>query len=184
MRKKKIGVDVDGVLRDIHRRLIEVYLKYYPKHKVGPIEQWHTYDISPYFPIGRGLYKFWFEDHPDEIYLQSKPYRGAVKFIQSLRQNNEVVIVTKQPSEHTKKLTEEWLIINNIENHGILHAQDKGIFEGDMLLDDSTKNLEDILETKSAIPVCFNQPWNRDWKGLRVYNYHEFLDIIKNHHSI
>ena len=175
MRKRRIGMDVDGVIRPIHPRLVEVYLEYNPEHKVAPIKQWHTYDISPYFPIGKLIYKFWFEDHADEIYLTVKPSPGAIEFIELLRRDNEVVIVTKQPNKHTEELTEEWLSINKILNHGILHAQDKGIFEGDIILDDSTKNLEDVLQARSAIPVCFNQPWNQDWQGLRIYNYKQFL---------
>ena len=181
MKKRMIGIDVDGVLRDIHTTLVEVYLKYNPGHEVAPIKEWHTYDISPYFPIGKLLYKFWFEEHPDEIYLTSKPYPGALEFIEALRQrDDEIVIVTKQPNEHTKKLTEEWLITNKVLNHRILHASDKSVFKGYSILDDSTKNLEDVLAVKSAIPICFNQAWNQDWQGLRVYNYQEFLDLVSN----
>ena len=65
-----------------------------------------------------------------------------------------------------------------------LNDADKSEFEGDYLLDDRCPELENILQGRKSVPVCFDQPWNQDWKGLRVHNYQEFLNIVRNHHSI
>ena len=57
-----------------------------------------------------------------------------------------------------------------------MFTQDKSEFIGDYLLDDCTANLERIRQERNSIPVCFDQPWNQDWKGLRVESYNKFLE--------
>jgi len=180
----EIGIDVDGVLRKLFERLREVYLEYYPTHKVAHIEEWGDYNIAKYFPIGKKIYPFWFKWHADEIYLKAATYNGAIEFMRDLKQNGEfVIIVSQQPNKHIEFLTNKWLIdINKIPHDSIIFTNDKTSFRGSFILDDYTKNLEKILNAGTAIPVCMDRPWNKDWKGLRVYNYNDFLDIIRNHH--
>ena len=182
MKKKRIGVDVDGVKRDLFSRLVEVYLIYYPNHIVTPIERWTNYKVSKYFPIGEEIYEFWFKEHPSEIYLRAKAYVGAIEMMYDLRQQgNEVIIVSKQPYKHLEDLTRTWLNLNNVPNHGIKFTQDKGEFEGDFILEDSPIDLKSIAEARNTKPICFNQPWNQDWKGKRVKTHKEFLDLVRNH---
>ncbi|MEK6907080.1 MAG: hypothetical protein AABW45_00990 [Nanoarchaeota archaeon] len=184
MKIRKPGVDADGVLRNFHDRLREVYLKYYPNHQVPTIDKFQKDGLQHYFPIGDNIRKFFSEEHPKEIYLGAYPYPGASDFMDELRYLcNEVVIVTNQPNDLAKQLTKEWFVREKIRYDRILFTKDKSEFEGDYLLDDRVPELENILRGKKSVPVCFNQPWNQDWKGLRVYNYQEFLDIVRNHHS-
>ena len=173
-------MDVDGVIRNIHERLIQVYKNYYLEHEVTPIENWYNYDVAEYFPIRKDIYEFWFNLHPKEIYLFAEHYPKALEFMQTIIKNNKITIVTKQPYKYLEELTRQWLIKNKIPYDNITFTQNKGEFEGDYILEDSPTDLEDIAKAGKSKPVCMNRSWNRTWKGLRVYNYNQFLKLI-NH---
>jgi len=51
-----VGFDVDGVLRDIHRKLCDVYVREMGNDEfcVYP-EGWRQYDVSVYFSIGEDI---------------------------------------------------------------------------------------------------------------------------------
>ena len=52
-------------------------------------------------------------------------------------------------------------------------AKDKRVIAGDILIDDGIHNLEASVDTE--IPICFNQPWNKEWKGLRINKLEELI---------
>ena len=178
MKNKKLGIDIDMVLRDLTNQLVKVYKKYYPTHEVVPLEKWDKYELGGYFPIGYKIKCFFFHEHPEEIYLQAKIYDGALEFMRELkRKENDITVVSSQPTKYLEHLTKGWLHRNEIHYDHYLFTEDKSEFKGDLLLDDYTGNLVKVLDGKNAVPVCFNQPWNQDWKGNRVYTYKQFLDI-------
>jgi|SRR3989344_5505605 len=181
------GTDLDGTTRDNASRLIKVYKKHHPNHEVAPISLWDNYNVSQYFPIGQEIYKFWFEDHAEEIYSSIEFYPGAREFISELNRITNLFYVTTQPNELTKQLTLDWIVKLGLDKEKALFLEDKSLFDGEFLLDDYTKNLENLAKkgetrTNVAKPICFNRPWNQDWKGKRVYSYKEFLDLARNHH--
>ena len=172
----KIGIDIDDVIRDFVGKLKEIYFREYPSHKLIKEDVWN---MSLWFPIEKEIYKFAFETYAKEIYIQARTYENALEFLIKLRKNNRVILVTKQPSKKLEGLTKEWLEIKNIPYDGLIFTQDKSEFAGDYLLDDSTANLERIKQVKRSIPICFDRPWNQDWKGPRVKSYDNFLELIK-----
>ena len=179
---KIIGMDLDGVVRNLFKRLAEVYKKYYPDHEVNPIEKWSSYHVAEYFPIGEQIYKFWFKDHVEEIYLGAESYDGALELMKELYKDSFLVIVSSQPNKRTEFLTEEWIKQYSVpHDHKPFFTPDKSLFAGDFILDDYTKHLEAVKQRGLTTPICFNQPWNQDWQGLRVYDYQQFLDIVRNH---
>ncbi|MBS3124558.1 hypothetical protein J4437_08085 [Candidatus Woesearchaeota archaeon] len=172
----KIGIDIDGVIRDFFGKTEEVYFRKYPSHKLIRRD---VYDISLWFPIGKEIYKFAFETHAKEIYTQSLLYENALDFMIKLRKNNRVILVTNQPEKKLEGLTKEWLEIKDIPYDELIFTKDKSEFIGDCLLDDHTANLERVARVGNSKPICFDRPWNQDWKGPRVKSYDEFLELIK-----
>lgn len=55
----------------------------------------------------------------------------------------------------------------------IIISSNKTILPSQLLFDDAIINL-DMAKQAGILPVCYNQPWNQDWTGLRV---HDFLDV-------
>ncbi|MEK6933037.1 MAG: hypothetical protein AABW56_04575 [Nanoarchaeota archaeon] len=181
-KRKDIGVDVDGVIRNFPLSLIKRYKKYYPEHDVVPLRNWSHYELHPYFPIGKGIHNFYCEEHPEEIYLNAIRYSGALKFVKELSKDFNVVIVTNQPNEYLDHLTKEWLKLSLMPYDYFFPTPDKTKFKGEYILEDASHHLEAILAKGNAVPVCFSHPWNQDWTGLRVKNYQGFLDLIRNNH--
>ena len=172
----KIGIDIDGVIRDFVNKTEEVYFREYPSHKLIRRD---VFDISLWFPIGKEIYKFAFETYSKEIFTQAQLYENAFDFMVKLHKDNFVILVTNQLTRNLEELTKEWLEIKKISYDELIFTKDKSEFIGDYLLDDCTANLEKIRQEKNSIPVCFDRPWNQDWKGFRVKSYNEFLELIK-----
>lgn len=171
----KTEIDIDGVIRNFTGKLEEVYLRENPTHKILRRD---VYDLAHWFPIGKEIYKFAYEIHATEIYTKASLYPGGKNFLTKLAKMSEVIFVTHQPNKNLEYLTLEWIYKNELPHHDVIFTKDKSNFKGDYLLDDYTENLKRVDEMKSSRPICFNQPWNQDWKGQRVKSYNEFLEII------
>jgi 5'(3')-deoxyribonucleotidase len=171
-------IDCDGVIRDFVKILNKVYNREYPDNQFhGKITE---YNLSKVYPIGEDIGKFYSELFAEEIYTQAEVFPGALKFLNELVKYKKIYIFTTQPNKKVEEYTEYWLNKNNIPYDSLIFTKDKRLVKGQYLLDDYTKNLERVSEAKSSIPICFNQDYNQDWKGPRVYNYNKFLEIIKN----
>ncbi len=171
----KIEVDIDGVIRDFMGKLKEVYSREYPEHKLIRED---IYDLSSWFPIEKEIYKFGFEIYATEIFSEAQIYLGVKEFLKKIYDNHKLVFISNQSNKNLEKLTVGWIKQNELPYHEIIFTKDKSIFKGDYLLDDYTENLKRVDEIKSSIPVCFDRPWNQDWKGQRIKSYNEFLEII------
>lgn len=169
--KFKIGLDIDGVLRDFSGMLDRVYSRSYPDHIVPEIGGW---DLHKSYPIGDDIYRFAFEEHGDEIMSRADAYQGARWFVNEiLGRGHRVVLVTTQP-ENLRIPTLVWLLRNGLADLQICFLSDKSLARVDVLLDDHTKNLASVAEAET-LPVAFDRPWNTDWPGMRVHSYRDFL---------
>ena len=65
----RIGIDIDGVMRDLYNPLIKKYKEIFPNKKVRPIEQW-DYKIENNFEIGEKIRVYWFNFWANEIYFE------------------------------------------------------------------------------------------------------------------
>lgn len=170
-----VSIDVDGVLRDFTGKTEEVYKKHYTNHQVITRD---VYDFSKWFPIGKKIYKFAFEDHVKEIMLEADAYPKASNFMRYLKnKGHKVIIVSSQPNENCEKYTIKWLQKNNIKHDEIHFTSNKEDINFDVHLDDSTEKLQKI-QASGKIAVCFDRSWNKDWDGHRVHSYEEFIELL------
>lgn len=63
-----------------------------------------------------------------------------------------------------------------INERNIIVAQDKTAIRGEIMIDDCIDN----LNSHTAFPICYAQPWNEDWKEDRTNNWEEIDKIISN----
>lgn len=63
-----------------------------------------------------------------------------------------------------------------INERNVIVAQDKTAIHGDIMIDDCVDN----LNSHTAFPICFAQPWNKDWKEDRTNNWEEIDKIVSN----
>ena len=166
------GIDIDGVIRNFANKVYKTYIKKYPEHK-NLITPQITWNMGDSYPIGKEIYKFIYEDNVEEIFSNAEPYPGAVDFINSVSNIMPVAFITAQNCG-IEKYTLEWLKNNNNTYKHIFFTSNKKLINVTFLLDDKTGNLNDIKNT-NIIPICYNQPWNQDYTGFRIFNYNEAL---------
>ncbi len=177
MKYKSLGIDIDGILRNFVSSVERVYKEHYPEHKVLDRSD---YDLKTWFPIGGKIYDFVFKDNVKEIYLYAKSYPHAVRFMEYLGDlGYKVTIVTSQPNEDCIYYTKKWLEKNEVYYDKLIFESQKAeVKEIDVLLDDSTKNLNEFAET-DRLAVCMNRSWNKDYEGPRVKTYKQFIEMIE-----
>ncbi len=169
-------LDVDEVLRDFVGQLQRVYRSEFPEHVVKPITAW---DLAQFFPIGKGIYPFAFEEHPQEIFGPVAPaYPGASEFVDELKLRGfRVQLATSQPNHATRIATLNWLDAHDIHFDALTFTSHKPDAHGQILVDDSMANLEDAA-LHGIRAIAFDKPWNQEWRGERAVSYEEVLSLV------
>lgn len=177
---KTILCDIDGVLRDLVTKLIEVYKRELPNEiSVNHADEIKQFDLKYYFSIKEDIYNFLMKTHSLEIYCNAKRYEQAKEFLRELNKNNKIILVSNQENDLCVSATNKWLKYNQLDEYTVIYEKNKGKIKGDILLDDYTKNLKNFAETR-RIAVCFDRSWNKDWDGFRVHSYYEFIQFVNN----
>jgi len=192
---KRIGIDVDEVLRQFIKPLIELYKKYYPNKWYHSFEEINTYDLSNHFEIKQEIYNFFNEQVPKEIFLSAPPYPGASEFTKEIHKRGYTVCIVTRQIRYNEIYTIEWLNKNDIYFDEVHFVKNKGYVITDMFFDDSAENLHKILKANTlhcsyyTIPVIFDRPWNtannntvwyKKWEGYRAKDFNEALYLIDN----
>ncbi|MCB0260034.1 MAG: hypothetical protein KDI38_03140 [Calditrichaeota bacterium] len=174
--KKTVLIDVDGVLRDFIGSLSAVYRREYPGHVIKPVD---SRKLEDFYPIGRGIYEFMDNTFAREILEDAPVFPGAVEVLHRWEDTFDIVIATAQPPEG-RYPTLSWLGKHRVPANCIHFTYHKHLLEGFALLDDFTDNLENFAAS-GRLAVCFDQPWNRRWKGPRVNTVEEFFQVVMDH---
>lgn len=175
MKTKKIGIDIDGVLLDT----IGLYLKHYNSMKKTEYEKEDITEFNFGELINDKNYMNFFEQlnfYECELLDENAPktinYWKKLGYKIDLITNSSVYTVT------TKCNRLKFLGINF--DSVIRTDSKKGEFSKnyDIIIDDSAENLEDII-IHGGRAVCYNQPWNKNWTGERVYNFNHLKYFYK-----
>lgn len=184
--KFTIGVDVDGVLRDFTGSLTRLYKYHYPDHEVLPITEW---GLEKFFPIGKDIYKFAFEDHYGQIMLLAEARVDMVNAVNSLhRLGYRIHIITSQP-KGKEGVTIDWLREHGVSYDAVTFTSLKSDVLCDAYIDDGEHNINDLVRArKKSLIYLMDQPWNQHMtpkgghgmprKWGRVYRGQEFANGI------
>lgn len=175
IRKTRVLLDLDGVIRNFVKGVEDVYKREYPDHVIKEVV---SRELHNYFPIGEGINEFIKDKFSDEILLNAPAYPGAIGAIAKWEDQFEIVIVTAQPPEW-RYSTYSWIGKHHLPVNEVKIIFDKHTVDGFALLDDFQDNLELFAQT-GRLAVCMDQPWNRDWKGPRVKTVDEFFQLVQN----
>lgn len=173
----RIGLDIDGCVRDIHSKLIQVYKREMGKdHWCDEQEKWHEYDISKNFSIGDGIWDFWFKTHAEEIYTKSLPFPDVAEIKILVDLGHEIIILTDQPNQKTMEYTLQW--INNHLSYSEIHfIRKKHLVPCAVYLDDNPVFIEGFRSHLLDF-IIMDHPWNQGMKGDRVKNLIEFKERV------
>lgn len=120
--------------------------------------------------------KTFFRRNAKTIFLEAKPFEGY-EIINEVGMENNILIVTDQ-FKGLEHLTLKWLNMWDIRYKDIFFTGNKETVRGDILLDDSPRNLLNILD--SSIKIIMDRPYNQKIGGIRVNDLEEFSNLIYN----
>jgi len=165
--RKRVLLDVDGVLRDWGRSARKIAFEFanVPKEYVqsDPTNYWWMEDLPPQFvsPCINALFEPGFSTLV--LHRMAEPYLEAQKLYNFLKYNFNVTICSSQPNPFLETLTEQWLY-KNIDNFdsNIVFTNEKHEVEGDIIVDDSPGMIGKILEHTKMNIYCVARPWNSE----------------------
>ena len=190
-----IGIDIDGVLTDIDKFILEYGSKFcieenIPlKINVGKYDEIETFNWNE-----EQFQKFW-NQYLVYYVKEYKPRIFAQEVILKLKQKgNNIYIITARdetgmPKKHYGKMqeyTKKWLEENNIKYDKLIFAADDKKLEQciennvDVMIEDSPANIRNI---SSKIPVIkFNCKYNENIEKeniITAYSWYHIYDIIR-----
>ena len=177
-----IKIDVDGVIRNINKSMVDLYNRdFFDSIKVDDITE---YDVDKVFPkikktLGITASDYFFKFNSNKIFLLSETYSKVRESIDLLRNNgHKVIIVTWQPVFRNKINTLYFLESNGIQYDDICFTKDKWMVQGDWLIDDNPEFITD--ERDESKKMMIKMPYNKDcnFPCNRANNLQEAVDII------
>ena len=173
---KRILVDVDGVVADLHTEWLRLYnMEYDDDLTVDKITSW---DMQSFVKPECGSKIFGYL-HDLSLYNLVNPIDGAVSSVRWLRRHGyDVRFVTSGvfPAK-VQWLGEQGLLLGEyyMSSPDVIIAHDKSVINADIMIDDNYKNLETF---QGKTKILFAQPWN----NVPVGNYFradDWPDVIQ-----
>lgn len=180
----RIGVDIDGVLRDWDGALLNMVKTYYPDRLLSEKStSWGLNHID--LPIEYLRYLFAVK-HVYEVYYHAKPYDDAILGFSMLKTFADVcghkLICVSHQWDDTIPPTLGWLGLHGIEFEEIHFTEEKHEVNIDYLIDDSPSNYEKWVESgrKESSFIIFTRNYNHDCVATnRVSKLTDAIKYIK-----
>lgn len=182
MRKKKIAIDVDGVLYDLVTPWLNLYNEVYDDTlKLNNIEQ---YDLSKYTKCSKKEMNELLQD--SSIWKQIKLYRGVKKYINLLNDSPEVdlFLVTATSYKACKnKFDRLFELLPMLDENQLVITSRKDLIGANFFIDDWEDNLREMALTKCGVPILVTQPYNKGFPNslygiTRANNTREALKMV------
>jgi len=177
----KIGIDLDGVLRDIVTPLCRLW-----KSKTGisktpdDILGWgiHLYlEIEKAAMSPNDFYQWWFNYRL--VYTLARTIPGSQDAVARLATDHKLILVSSQPTPNAKLWSLSFVYTHFPDKFdAIFFGGDKSLVYLDAMIDDGIHNLEPNVARHR---ILFDQPWNQDapsdiyrakgWQGVLDYIY-------------
>ena len=190
----KIGIDVDGVLRDFCQGFESILKEHYPQYLPKDYTGINNWKLSDNFVAEKSdLQKIYWDEYSKEIMGESPAFEENVEQMKRLIQYSQepegtsdisFVCVTSQ-KPHARHHTLSWL-----GNHGInfdtvyfRKGWKKWMVDVDYLVDDSPNNFENWVRGRGMQEgfILMDRPYNQHIKtNHRVYD----IDSIMEHVAV
>ncbi|MDC6267257.1 5' nucleotidase, NT5C type [Lysinibacillus fusiformis] len=172
MNKPRIILDMDDVIANLLTSWIEVVN--FCENENVQLQDVSSWDIEKYFKCGRKVFDYLNYD----LYRNLKPIEGSQDGVRMLQEKYDVYIVTVSTTHKDSLIAKiEWLeeYFPFIKKEKIVLLGDKSIVRGDIIIDDSIKNLERFDGRKILFNSCHNQG---NVQFERVNGWSEILDRL------
>lgn len=184
-RKIRVGIDVDGVLRDFDTKAMEIIKRLYPDKILS--ETTHGWDFPNVDVPIEELSKIWRDTHCEEIYRDADLMPGVKEEFKLLKEWGRTqrpgfqwLCVTAQ-MPYNACHTLYWLgkhYFNFLETYVSNYKHKVDI---DFLIDDSPKNYEKWVAAgrDEKEYILFDRPYNQDCTASnRIYKLSDAIEIF------
>jgi 5'(3')-deoxyribonucleotidase len=196
--KQRIGIDVDGVLRDFCHGLVRAIKVHYPEYLKDEFDETTEPTMEPdsgmvtdwylennFNCTKKDLQQIYWYDQAKWIMGNGKPFEENVRTLKNwIKHYNDIewVCVTSQ-KEHARHYTLSWLGKHELNFDKVVFAKgrDKWQVDVDYLIDDSPKNYEYWKQGRQDDDdfILLDRPYNQKVKPKhRVSNLREAEGII------
>lgn len=170
-----IFVDMDNTLVDLTGPVLAMYNEEYGDSlKSGDIVE---YGMWQFMKCGKDkLYSYF---NVPGLFRHLTPLPDAIRAVQELiRADHRVFIATSPPYSALDSMREkkEWVDEHLPElRRNVVFLREKSLLRGDVLIDDTPKNLKGFYGTS----VCFGMPYNEGCGDFRVDSWDELLRLFR-----
>ena len=105
----------------------------------------------------------------------------AKETIAALRKDGHQIVFATHQNPGNEGHTLEWLRNHGFEYDALFFGENKSLVDADVIIDDRVETLQSFHKKNGTLAICFDQPWNRDWKGERVQTWQDVPELIKRH---
>lgn len=192
----KIGIDIDGVLTDIERYILDCGTKYCYENNIQINLKNVDYDEMKTFNWNQEQSLIFWNDYLEDYVKDFKPRAYAVEVLNKLKVSNEIYLITARndyglPIEDKNKMpefTKKWLEDNKIYYDKLVFKPDSEKLDYclenaiDVMIEDSPNNIINI--SKQVPVICYNCEYNAKVSGnniIRVYSWYDILSKIENY---
>ena len=146
-----IGLDVDGVLRDMMTPFVTKYNEEFSDGVTSYFDV-KSYDLKESFPSydSSMLYEW-----KNELFRDAPRHLDTKGFVGEISRYGDVHIVSAQPFG-LEDLTLEWLRKNEVLYESVSFIEDKSLLDLDYLVDDNPKNINEA----KGVGLGVLRPWN------------------------
>ncbi len=183
MTKRKFVIDVDSVLTQTETVIHQILTK--ETGKDIPIAQWHQYELGGVYGVADTAIYDAFLKNEHAMFMDVAIYDGARAFLERLREEDEVHIVTARGwSPLGESMTKQYFKDHDLPYDSmtvIASSKLKGPFVREIgayaAKDDHQDHLYSMLRELPDLKACLrDQPWNAHVTDLvRVYSFDDFL---------
>ena len=196
--KQRVGIDVDGVLRNFCQALVSAIKTYHPEYikdeydetvvptmepDSGMVTDWYL--ENNFNCTKKDLQQIYWYDQAKWIMGNGKPFEENVRTLKNwIKHYNDIewVCVTSQ-KEHARHYTLSWLGKHELNFNKVVFAKgsDKWQVEVDYLIDDSPSNYKYWFDGRQDDDgfILLDRPYNQNIKPKhRVSNLREAEEII------
>jgi len=193
-----IGIDVDGVLTDIHSFNLRHAPIFFKSNYNREVVDENQYDIRDIFECAGDEYESYWREHLLK-YVTSEPARvGAKEVIRKLRKDgHSIFIISKRVFTYRNDflgMLMRFIMRNWLWRYKIYHEEivfcDVEVPDSkrsaclnkkiDVMVDDESVNIEVVAPITNVI--CYDTSYNRDCEGeniMRARNWDEVYELIK-----
>lgn len=160
MSRIRVGVDVDGVMRDFHSAVIDKAKPHGLTIEYQDITNWDFLRTNAVNGKSLAYHIFDSKEWAEDVFAKAPVLDGAKQAYNLLCEYYDVYIVSDQAND-TKHYTDLWLRENGFNRHvGAIYTSNKIQAPCQVLIDDNYEHIKKYNDS-ARLGILIDRPWNK-----------------------